>query len=51
VGLIVGVAHNLIAVWLYEEKGRGATILFLVASILVGLLGVFAWAGRGGGGI
>lgn len=48
-GLIVAVAHNVIAIWLYEEKGRGTASTFLVAGMLVGAFALSTLIGLAGG--
>ena len=36
-GLILGVAHPLVAIRIYEKRGRATTIMFVVASIVLAL--------------
>ena len=50
-GLIVGLGHNIIAIWLYGDKGRGAAMVFLLAGILVGVLAFATLIGLVGGGL
>lgn len=50
-GLVIGLAHNVIAIWIHGEKGRGATIVFLTSGILVGIFAFATLVGLVGGGL